>query len=68
MSPLTVGIIGIVVLFLLFASRLPIGFAMALVGFLGFTYLSSLGSGLVILGISTTTAAASRWRAGLPCC
>ena len=52
MSPLTIGILGIVLLFLLFATGMPIAFAMALVGFLGFVYLGGLDGGLSILGVT----------------
>lgn len=52
MSPLTAGIIGIGLLFLLFASGMPIGFVMALVGLLGYVYLGSLDAGLNILGLT----------------
>ena len=51
MSPLSVGIIGIFFLFLLLALRMQIGFSMALVGFLGFAVLSSLGSSFAIMGM-----------------
>ena len=51
MSPLTIGIIGIFFLFLLLALRMQIGFAMALVGFVGFAVLSSLGSSFSIMGM-----------------
>lgn len=51
MSPVVVGIIGIFFLFLLLALRMQIGFSMALVGFLGFTVLSSLNSSFSILGM-----------------
>ena len=54
MSPLTVGIIGIFFLFLLLALRMQIGFSMALVGFLGFAVLSSLGSSFAIMGMELT--------------
>jgi len=50
-SPLTVGIIGIFFLFLLLALRMQIGFSMALVGFLGFAVLSSVGSSFAIMGM-----------------
>jgi len=49
MSPVTIGIIGIVFLVILFVLRMPVGFAMALVGLVGFSYLVSLGAGLDIL-------------------
>ncbi len=41
MSPFIVGLIGIALLFVLFALRMPIAFIMALVGFAGFSYLVS---------------------------
>ncbi len=41
MSPITTGVVGIILLVILFLLRMHISFAMALVGFLGFTYLST---------------------------
>jgi tripartite ATP-independent transporter DctM subunit len=49
MSPEMVGLIGLVVLCLLFAVGMPIGFVMALVGFAGFSYLISPSAGLALL-------------------
>jgi tripartite ATP-independent transporter DctM subunit len=49
MSPVTVGIIGIVVLVIIFLLRMPVGFAMAFVGLIGFTCLVSTEAGLSIL-------------------
>jgi len=46
MDPTTVGVIGLVVLVIALFSRMPVGFVMALVGFLGFSYLVSLEGGL----------------------
>lgn len=46
MDPTTVGLIGLVVLVIALFSRMPVGFVMALVGFLGFSYLVSLEGGL----------------------
>lgn len=66
MSPLTVGIIGIGFLFLLFASGMPIGFVMALVGFLGYSYLVSLQAGLTILGLTFYATAASYTLSVIP--
>ncbi len=51
MSPLTVGVIGILLLFLLLALRMQIGFTMAVVGFLGFAILGSLEPSFTILGM-----------------
>jgi tripartite ATP-independent transporter DctM subunit len=52
MNPLVVGMIGIALLFVLFALGMPIGFVMALVGWLGYVYLGSLDAGLNILGLT----------------
>lgn len=52
MSPLTAGILGIALLFFLFATGMPIAFVMTLVGWLGYTYLSSIDGGMHILGIT----------------
>jgi C4-dicarboxylate transporter DctM subunit len=41
MDTITVGIIGIALLILLFLLRLPVAFAMALIGFVGFGYLTT---------------------------
>jgi len=49
MSPVTIGIVGIGVLLLIFLFRMPIAFAMALVGFAGFAYLSTPGAALGLL-------------------
>jgi len=49
MNPVIVGIIGIIVLIVLFLFRLPVGFALALVGILGFGYLVSPEAGFGIL-------------------
>lgn len=49
MDPVSVGVIGIALLILLFLIRMPVAFAMAFIGFLGFAYLSSLHAGLKLL-------------------
>ncbi|MDD4238423.1 MAG: TRAP transporter large permease [Desulfotomaculaceae bacterium] len=41
MSPLIIGLISIIAFFALLVLRVPIAFAMALVGFVGFSYLTS---------------------------
>ncbi|MBN1851000.1 MAG: TRAP transporter large permease [Deltaproteobacteria bacterium] len=50
MSPATTGLIGIVLLIVLFMLRMPVSFAMVLVGFLGFAYLTNLEAALNLLG------------------
>ena len=49
MDPVNVGIIGIVLLVFLFLLRMPVAFAMAFVGFLGFSHLCSFHAGLKLL-------------------
>lgn len=49
MSPPVIGVISIIVLVVVFLFRLPVGFAMALVGVAGFSYLVSAEAGLSIL-------------------
>ena len=49
MSALTIGIVGIFALVLLLLLRVPVGLAMALVGFLGFSFLTSLEGALGLL-------------------
>ncbi|MBW1863400.1 MAG: TRAP transporter large permease, partial [Deltaproteobacteria bacterium] len=51
MSTVTIGILGILFLFILLAMRMQIGFSMALVGFLGFAVLGSLKPSFIILGM-----------------
>ena len=47
----TAGLFGMLLLLLLLVSRMPIGFALALLGFVGYASLSGLGPGLRLLGI-----------------
>jgi C4-dicarboxylate transporter DctM subunit len=49
MSPTTIAIIGVVLLVLLFLLRMPVAYVMALVGFLGFAYMTSVDSALRFL-------------------
>ena len=49
MNPVTVSIIGIIVLILIFMLSMPVGFAMAFVGVAGFCYLVSVPAGLSLL-------------------
>lgn len=49
MTSLTVGLIGIGILLILLFSRMPIGFVMALVGFVGFAYLTDFEAALGLL-------------------
>lgn len=49
MSPVTTGILGIIVLLIIFLFRMPVGFAMAFVGFAGFALLVSPAAGLSMI-------------------
>lgn len=52
MSATMTGLIGIAVMLLLFATRMPVAFVMGLVGFVGFSVLTSVQSGLNMLSRS----------------
>jgi len=45
-SPTAIGLIGIAALFLFIFSRMPVGFVMAIIGFLGFGYLVSFDASM----------------------
>ena len=49
MSPIAIGILGVVVLLLLLALGMPIGLGMILIGFIGFTYLANFSGAFHIL-------------------
>ena len=66
MNPTVVGIVGLVVLILIFLTRLPIAFAMTLVGFTGFAYLVSLKGALNLLAQDVFTTFASYSMSVIP--
>jgi tripartite ATP-independent transporter DctM subunit len=49
MSPILIGIIGIIVMLVLFMSRMPVAYVMALIGYLGFSFMVSGKGGLNLL-------------------
>ena len=49
MSATLVGIIGLIALFVLIFSRMPVGFVMTLVGFCGFSYLVSFDAAMSVM-------------------
>lgn len=53
MSPIEVGIIGWVIFLILLFTGIPIAVAMALVGFLGFSYLVSVQGALSLMGLES---------------
>jgi C4-dicarboxylate transporter DctM subunit len=50
MSEITIGIVGLCLLLLLFATGIELGFAMALVGFIGFAYMNGIHSAMNLIG------------------
>jgi C4-dicarboxylate transporter, DctM subunit len=50
-SPASLGALGIVILVGLFLSRVPVAFAMGIMGFAGFSYLTSLNAGMDMIPI-----------------
>lgn len=49
MNPTLIGVIGIVVMVLVFMSRMPVAYVMAMIGYLGFTYMISGKAGFALL-------------------
>ncbi|MBU8848467.1 MAG: TRAP transporter large permease subunit, partial [Desulfobacterales bacterium] len=49
MSPTIIGIIGIIIMLLMFLTRMPVAFVMATVGFVGFSTMITHNAGLVLL-------------------
>lgn len=49
MSPTAVGIIGLAALFLFIFSRMPVGYVMAIIGFIGFGYLVSFDASMNLI-------------------
>jgi C4-dicarboxylate transporter DctM subunit len=53
MNPLIVGVMGILLVLALMACRMPIGFAMILVGTVGFAYLVNFQAAMQIVGVAS---------------
>ena len=51
MSPELTGLLGVVLLLMLFALRMQVGMSMLIVGFLGFAYISKTSASLTLLGM-----------------
>lgn len=66
LSPIAVGLIGIVIFFVLLALGMPVGFSMALVGFAGFAYIVSIESALSKLSLVPFTTISSYDYAVIP--
>lgn len=52
MSPIEIGVFGIVALLVLLAIRMPVGISLIVVGFLGFASVAGWSSALALLGSS----------------
>jgi C4-dicarboxylate transporter, DctM subunit len=59
MEPLTIGLTGFFCMVLLMILRMPIGFSLAIVGFLGFCWLSGYSAGFSMLALAIYKAGAS---------
>lgn len=66
MSPILIGLIGIVILFVLMASGINVGIAMAVSGFLGLFYIMGLSQALSILGAAPYRTAAAYTMSVIP--
>ena len=66
MSPTIIGVIGFVVLFILFALRLPVGIGLAVVGFGGLCYLLSPHAAMSKIAITLSNTLLSYDLAVLP--
>jgi C4-dicarboxylate transporter DctM subunit len=66
MSPISIGVIGLVVLFGFLALGIPIGFAMALVGFAGYAVIAGLPAALTQIGTVPFTTVSSYTLTVLP--
>ncbi len=49
MNPITVGLIGIIFFFILIILKMPIAYAMAIVGFVGFSYLTTTSAAFALV-------------------
>ncbi|MFV0421342.1 TRAP transporter large permease [Oleidesulfovibrio sp.] len=66
MDPTLAGICGIAAMLVLFMLRMPVAYAMLLVGFSGFSLLTSLNGGLNMLGRSVYSTVASHELSTIP--
>ena len=55
MTPTAVGILGLIALFVLIFSRMPVGFIMAAIGFIGFAYLVSFDAAMNLMAVDLFT-------------
>lgn len=65
-NPLTVGLLGTLVLIAVLFSGMAVGICMALIGFLGMAYVSNIGAGLAIMGTTPYATAASYTNSVIP--
>ena len=66
MDPTMAGIVGIVVMVCLFMTRMPVAFVMMLVGFIGFSMLTSWKGGMNLMSRNVYDAFASYELSTIP--
>ena len=66
MSPVTMGIIGICILLVLLFLKMPIGFAMGLVGFVGYWWVRDMSPALSMISLVTYSEATAYMMSALP--
>src|SRR5690606_11270172 len=66
MTSVTVGFAGLAILFTLIGFGMPIGFAMGLIGFAGFTVLVSFDTAIVRIGVTTFSMATNHAMGTVP--
>jgi C4-dicarboxylate transporter DctM subunit len=66
MSPEIAGAIGLLILFVLLFAGMPIGFGMALMGFLGFAYVWGIEGSLYQLGVTSYSSVAAQAMSVVP--
>ena len=66
MSPELVGILGVIVLLILFGLRMQVGMSMLIVGFVGFAYVSNTSASLTLLGMVPYATAGSYGLSVIP--
>ena len=49
MSPTLVGVLGLLIMLAIFLTRMPVAYVMALIGYLGFSFMVSGSAGLSLL-------------------
>ena len=67
MSEITIGIIGLMLLVVIFLTGLELGFAMAVLGFIGFSYIVSVKAGFSMVAQDIFDTLSCVWVYCSPC-